>query len=308
LRDFVGRTFILDGSSFDTEESQASLFEPAEKKLDGSYGAIFSERRNQIVSELASESPGSRTGLSKYIANVLYTEPHGAALLSRKGISFDDSELAALKRPLLKLTVNKDICRKYRYWDPFHLQKLNDALPRLDLPSGPFDRDLTSRLSRLLEWFSIVMPEQFEKFVGKQNRSPRRIWVLALYAAQWAREISLPEILDNEYIGDSSDRTEDTISILQNTISYSIPALLGPLYALAHTGNFLLGALEKGAYRPFTVAQINNNVPRETAIRLTEQAEIHGADGDSVESIRIALNSSQLGFWDRVQYKHLFPI
>src|SRR5690606_2702959 len=75
LKDFVGRTFILDGSSFEEDDDQLSLFQPAEKKLDGSYSEVFARNREEIVESL-SVRQSDRSSLAKYIGNVLYTEPN----------------------------------------------------------------------------------------------------------------------------------------------------------------------------------------------------------------------------------------
>lgn len=310
LRDFVGRTFILDGTSFEEAEEQLSLFQPSVKKMDGSYSTVFEKNRKEIVEALTiSSSSNNRNSLAKYIGNVLYTEPDGASRLARKGIHISDSDLIRIKRAQQALTVDKQVCRSHRYWDPFDLQIIHEHRASLEIPASPFVSGAATKLSAALVALTKLLPFEAEHFLGKRNTSnDRKLWVVAKMAIDWANETPLKTLLDNDYTKMSSDNTDASISLLQNTISYGVPALLSPLYAIARPGALMLGAIERGAFQPSSIVQINNNIPRETALALSRKAKHHKIELNNILDVLHFAKNADLSYWDVIQYRHLMDI
>lgn len=306
LRDFVGRTFILDGTSFKEAEDQQSLFEPAQKTLDGSYSEVFKRDRNVIIESLV-DIKSDRGTLAKYIANVLYTDPAGPASLLRKGITLSDLELTSIKKVQSKLDVPHDICKVHRFWDPFDLQKIKNEMRQLELPVAPFTTGAVNKLSAILAKMFSILPDQSQHYV-KTHDAERMALMLSISAIGWANETPLRQLLDNDYARSNSDNTETAISTYQNTVSYGLPALLSPVYALFSPKSILLPAIERGAYQPGAVAQINNNIPRETAIAVMGRAKGEGAVLTNMNEVIAYLKRTKIPYWSAIQYRHVVEV
>jgi hypothetical protein len=306
LRDFVGRTFILDGTSFKESEDQQSLFEPAAKTLDGSYSEVFKRDRNDIVDSLI-DVKGERGTLAKYISNVLYTDPAGAAALLRKGISLSDSELVSIKNVQRRLDVPHEICKTHRFWDPFDLQKIKNEMRQYELPIAPFTTGAANKLEKILTKIFSILPDQAVHYV-KTHDADRMALMLAISAIAWASEKPLRQLLDTEYARSNSDNTEKAISTFQNTVSYGLPALLSPVYALFAPKSILLPAVERGAYQLGAVAQINNNIPRETAIAVMSRAKKDGTNLTNMAEVIAYLKRTKIPYWSAIQYRHVVEV
>ena len=63
---------------------------------------------------------------------------------------------------------------------------------------------------------------------------------------------------------------------VQNVVLYGLSLLLSPLYALYAPKSIILGAIERGVYQPGAMAQVNNNITRETAIAVISRAKREG--------------------------------
>ena len=306
LRDFVGRTFILDGTSFKEAEDQQSLFEPATKKLDGSYSEVFRRDREEIVGSLI-DVMSERGTLAKYIANILYTDPSGAASLLRKGITLSDTELISIKKVQRKLDIPHEICRAHRFWDPFDLQKLKNEMGHYNFPIAPFTTQAANKLEKILIKIFSILPEQAMHYV-KTNDGKRMALMLAISSIGWASEKPLRQLLDTDYARFNADNTEKAISTFQNTVSYGLPALLSPVYALFAPKSILLPAIERGAYQPGAIAQINNNIPRETAIAVMNQAKRQGENLTNMDEVLAYLKKTKISYWSAIQYRHLVEV
>jgi hypothetical protein len=306
LRDFVGRTFILDGTSFKEAADQQSLFEPAAKTLDGSYSEVFKRDRNVIVDSLV-DIKSERGTLAKYIANVLYTDPAGAAALLRKGITLSDLELLSIKKAQSRLDVPHDICRAHRFWDPFDLQKIKNEMRQYDLPVAPFTNGAVNKLGKLLVKMFSILPDQSQHYV-KTHDGERMALMLSISAIGWANETPLRQLLDTEYARSSSDNTEKAISTYQNTVSYGLPALLSPVYSLFAPKSIILPAIERGAYQPGAVAQINNNIPRETAIAVMDRAKKNKENLTNMTEVIAYLKRTKVSYWSAIQYRHVVEV
>lgn len=306
LKDFVGRTFVLDGSAFEAEdEEQLSLFQPAEKKLDGTYSEVFKRNREQIIDSLATQGK-EQSSLAKYIGNIIYTEENATEILSRKGIALTADDFAAIRGRQKILDVDKSVCKSHRYWDPFDLQLIHEKRQLIPVPVSPFEAGASGKLKSALSVMTSLVPQAAEHLLGKSNiATDRKVWVVAINAFEWANETPLHELLDSDYVMSNSDNTDDAISLLQRTISYGLPALLSPLYAMTNPKAMMLGAIERGAYKPGTVVQINNNVPRETAITVSMIAKGRGVVLRDLSDVLSFVKTVNLGYWDKIQFRHL---
>jgi hypothetical protein len=307
LKDFVGRTFILDGTSFKEDDEQQSLFEPATKTLDGSYSEVFKRDREEILDSLV-EPKNKRGTLAKYIANTLYTDPAGAASLLRKGISLSDQELLAIKSAQTKINVPREVCKTHRFWDPFDIQKLKDEMSRFELPSAPFSTGAAKNLEKILIKIFSILPEQSDHYL-KTHEVGRNVPIMfSIGAIDWAGEKPLRELLDTDYARSNGDNTETAISTFQNTISYGLPSLLSPLYSMYSPKSILLGAIERGAYQPGAIAQINNNIPRETAIAVIKRAKKEGLTLTNMSDVLVYLRRTKVPYWSAIQYRHIVDV
>jgi DEAD/DEAH box helicase len=307
LKDFVGRTFIMDGTSFKEAEDQQSLFEPATKTLDGSYSKIFQRTRGEIVDSLI-DVRRDRGTLAKYIANVLYTDPAGAVALLRKGISLSERELIAIKSAQQKINIPREICRTHRFRDPFDLQKIKDEMSNLILPIAPFSPDAVKNLEKILIKIFSILPEQSTHYMKTNEVGRNKPLVLAISAVDWASEKPLSDLLNSDFARESSENTEKVISDFQNIISYGMPSLLSPLYSLFLPKSILLGAIERGAHQQGAIAQINNNIPRETAIAVIKRAKTHGEILNTMTEVLTYLKRTKVDYWSAIQFRHIVAI
>lgn len=306
MRDFVGRTFVLDGTSFE-EEHQASLFDSPSKHLEGTYENIFENHRELIVNSIT-DLDGTRGSLAKYIANVIYTDPSAASTLSRKGISLSDSEFLIIKKAVRKLSVPTDVCKEHRFWDPFDLDKIFQRRFEFSPPKSHFDSDCQPLLQDTIEKLIKIVPERAEHFLGKANLKNPMPGVISTNAAKWANETPLNKLLDTNFARMSNDNTERSISLLQNTISYGLPSLLSPVYATLGIQTLLLASLQRGASRPETLMQLDHNIPRETAILVTNRARKNGRKLSDISDVLQLLKDQKARYWNAIQFRHLIDI
>ncbi len=306
MTDFVGRTFVLDGTSFDIKR-QESLFEAPTKKLDGSYKEMFDSHRKEVVDSI-SEANQERGALARYVANVVYTDNAAGVTLSRKGIVLSDQEFLAVKRSVMRLTVPVEVCRQHRYWDPFDLQKLYEYRNTFALPSSPFEDDCAKSLELVIRGLCRLLPKRAEYFLGKTNMADPMPWIISVNAVNWAKEQPLKELLETDFARENNDNTERAISLLQNTISFGLPSLLSPIYTILGKSSILLPSIERGAVRRETLLQLEHNIPRETAIAVTNRAKKQKYSLQSIASVLEYLKATKVSYWSAVQFRHLIEM
>lgn len=306
LRDFVGRTFILDGTSFEESEVQASLFQPAEKTVEGGYSKVFSENREEIMESLTRDSSSQGgNSLASYIANIVYTEDAAVAMLRRKGVSLSSSEYLAITKKLAGLTVERSVCRKFRYWSPFDLDLIYQQRRRFNLPNVAFAANAGSNICDALSLINAIVPGQWARYLGETSSNEKLVWVLSTLAIRWAKEEPLKSLLSDAYPQVSSDNTDKTISMLQRTIGYGLPAILSPIYAMLQPESPMLASIERGAMKSGTVILLNNNIPRETAIAISLRMERAGVQISEIGDVLRFLKKRKLEYWDAVQFRQL---
>ncbi len=309
LRDFVGRTFILDGTSFEELEVQSSLFKPAEKKIEGNYAKVFEENREEIVYELTSkEDEFSLNSVASYIASAIYTEKLPRQWLARKGITLSVAEIGEVKARMRQLVVDEAVCKRFRYWSPFELNLIAKSADDLLLPGSVFSSGLGERLEELVRKINKIIPLRAKKYLGGKNLAEQVMPIFAANAAKWAKEIPLFDILSNSYSRKSADNTESTINMLQKDVAFGLPSLLGPVYAIKGVDSSLLSFMERGAYSKEVRLLINANVPRETAISTNMKMKQESRPLDDIVDAISFIKAKKLPYWEAVHFKHLVDL
>lgn len=309
LRDFVGRTFILDGTSFEEVEVQSSLFKVAEKKIDGSYSKVFEENRGEIVHSLTSRfDASSQNSVASYIASAIYTEKSPQRWLARKGISLSPTEIGEISRRMSQLVVSKEVCKKFRYWNPFELNLIAQSSADLRIPTSIFSTGLGEQLKELIESIRKIIPDRTKKYLGEKNLASQVIPIFSSNAAKWAKETPLFDILSNKYSRKSADNTESTINMLQKDIAFGLPSLLGPVYAIKEVDSSLLSFMERGAYSNEVRLLINANIPREIAISINKKMRQAGRSLTDISDAIRFIRSTKLPYWEAVHFKHLVDL
>jgi hypothetical protein len=122
------------------------------------------------------------------------------------------------------------------------------------------------------------------------------------------KEQPLKEILRDDYY-DTSDKIDERLNLIQNKISFGLPMLLKPLYDIKLPGNMFLTFMEMGAYRPPTRRMIELNIPRETAIYLSQQyfPDIESNEDNLEYTIITKLKevSYEIDYWRKIQIESL---
>jgi len=254
------------------------------------------------------EATQERGALARYIANVVYTDNAAGATLSRKGIVLSDQEFLTVKRSVMKLTVPVEVCRQHRYWDPFDLQKLYEYRNTFALPNSPFEDDCAKSLELVIKALCRLLPKRAEYFLGKTNLADPMPWIISVNAVNWAKEQPLKELLDTDFARENNDNTERAISLLQNTISFGLPSLLSPIYTILDKSSILLPSIERGAIRRETLLQLEHNIPRETAIAVSNRAKKQKYSLQSIASVLEYLKATKVSHWSAVQFRHLIEM
>ena len=131
LKDFIGRTYVLDESAFSNTEGyeQMNLFDDSTKELPSGYVEKFEEHKKVIEQVVVSKEPVDENlqncgYLISYIRqSVLRYGLDSKDKLKNVGITLSFKQIKKVLLELESLTVPKEVCMKNRYWDPFVLQK-----------------------------------------------------------------------------------------------------------------------------------------------------------------------------------------
>lgn len=308
LKDFVGRTYILDESGFKDEESgQFELFKEASKELQVGYGEAYQHSKVRIIKDI-DNGIGSTDGnreysfLSTYIRQTaLRYGLNSQIFLSRVGIDVTDGELNLVLDSLSKLDIDKAICNQNRYWDPVDLNRLFLNRNKFDLPRSPHDQNTAYRLKSILIFLSQNFPTYYSRYFRvPQAAAADLLLQKCILAENWLKERRLRELLSNKFY-DSSDKIDEAIRDLQNTISYGLPLLLKPIYDIVTPNSMFPRFIEMGAYKPVTRRLIELSVPRETAIYLGEKYAFEDIDNKGRLLSRLRNIRQDLPYWHKVQ-------
>jgi hypothetical protein len=313
LKDFVGRTFILDELSFQEKNSkQLDLFENTSKELQVGYGPKFLENKDRITSDLRNmvgstiENKGY-SYLTTYLRQVVLRYGLSAqTYLARVGIILSDTDLNMILVSLSGLTVTREICSKNRYWDPIDLNNLALRKNRYNIPNSLREFNLSYRLKEILLLMQNEFPAYYERYFSIKNfikpngREVDRILQFCILAEKWLKERPLAEMLSEPYYN-SSEVIDDTISFLQNKISYGLPLLLKPLYDIKEPDSMFTRYIEMGAYLPLTRKFIELGIPRETAIFLNGNFQFENIDDKTAIIEQLRRLRGNLSYWHQVQ-------
>lgn len=203
-----------------------------------------------------------------------------------------------------------------RYWDPF---VLNDIYLKYDgkVPSIPVERGAQNKLSDMLKFLrdNESIKEMYERYIPTQYRVGKNRGVLCHTCIKWAGEKPLREILsDDYYTGDeAADRIENTIKLLQDTVSYNVPLLIKPLVEIKNEKSTIVSCLQAGAHQHHVRKMIEIGVPRELALRLSTEISVdESTDVMSEYEYELLIRNKlqtvvpKLSYWEQIQLKFLW--
>lgn len=309
LKDFVGRTLVLDEDSFLVESGQEDLFPDAGKTVSAGYKDLFSRNRSSVEADLA--TPGvADSGAAKFLATYIRQTllRHGDAAsrrLQEVGIELSGGLVQSARRALSELDVPHDVLLGNRYWDPMDLQDIKDNMAGGVLTSLP-DEPWTASPKVLEDWLKFqlrVAPHYAQRYI--RDVSAERVRTLSISAVEWARERPLNEIIrKRHFTGDVSGKVEQQVTDLQRYVVYGIPALLKPVADLQGSGHGFLAAIESGAFSPVTRLLMDQGLYRETAVHVQRKV-LSGVSGQGESLLRAVAGRlrdvDRLGFWVRRQ-------
>jgi hypothetical protein len=313
LKDFIGRTYILDELSFkENDMKQLELFKDSSKELQVGYGKKYQAHKDKIDKDLA-DNVGSTienqdySFLTTYLRQtVLRYGLFSQIYLGRVGIVLSDAEMGKIFDSLSSLEVSKAICAKNRYWDPIDLNSLYHKRNLFILPSSPGETGLSYRIKSLLLLIKDNFPIYYYKYFGVNNvfRSDGieidRILQSCILSENWLKEKSLAEIFSDRFY-DSSEKIDETINFVQNKISYGLPLLLKPLYDIKEPEGMFTRFIELGAYKPLTRKLIELSIPRETAIYLSNNFQFNNIDNKQELISQLRKIRNNLSYWYKIQ-------
>lgn len=321
LKDFIGRTFVLDESEFANTDGyeQLGLFDDATKELPSGYGERFEEYREDIEEVIRSDRVVDSTMkqygyLVSYIRqSVLRYGMDSQKKMRNVGIKLTQKQVAAIIMKLDTLTVPREICIKNRYWDPLVLQKIFEDYNE-EVPTTPYERGAKTKLIRMLKYMrdtkeTSIMYERYIPF--ELQKGSNRSFLVDL-CMKWANEVTLHDMLSDDRYSDENgaEEIEKTIQILQNVVSFDIPLLLKPIFDIKNPQSIFLSCMQTGAVNEQTKMMIELGIPRETALYLYDRVLKNNLDmskDDLEQEIRDRLkeNFDALPYWVRVQLEFL---
>ncbi len=307
LKDFIGRTFVLEEDSFERSDEQIELFPEIEKQLNSGYGEKYNNFKSEIKQGLEKNTT-LNDGNKEYAFLMTYIRQtvlkHGddsSTRLKAVGIDLEEELLSEVLQITSKLEVSKEVCFKNRYWDPIDLEVLYALSNTVYIPKTVAEQNIENSLLDILTFMQNKFPDYYNKYFGLDTNL---LFTVCISAKEWMKEKPLKEILNSSYF-DSADKVEDRISLLQNKISYGLPMLLKPLYDIKAPDNMFLRFIEIGAYMPITRKMIELNIPRETAIYFNaeffEQTENQLDDIETLIIKRLRKVKDSIDYWRRIQ-------
>jgi hypothetical protein len=278
LKDFIGRTFILDETSFtDEEDPQLDLFKGSEKELTVTYGNKYEKFKEDIREDILGKVGNIKENreyshLTTYLRQVVLKYGiHSQTYLSQVGIKLTDQDLNEIIESLQGLRVDKTICARNRYWDPIDLDNLYTARNTFNLPTMGTRRfsNNADLLKATIEYMRDNFPVYYERFLNIPEVPGYDLLLsLSITADKWVMETSMVDLLSSSHY-DSTERIEEGIEQLEDTISYKLALLIKPVYDIVMPESSYPRFIEMGAYKPLTRALIEMNIPRETALHLS---------------------------------------
>lgn len=318
LKDFVGRTFVLDESGFEglEEYDQMELFEDTTLELPVGYGEVYEEFKDSIHDAIENnrivDIDMQKYGyLVSYIRQTVLRYGNSAKeKMNQVGISLTKEQVAAIIYKLNALNVPKNVCYKNRYWDPLVLNTIYNEVSIKKLPNIPTERGARARLDDMLKFLrdNESTNSMYTRYIPELYRDGRGRSALCSACMDWSCEKPLSEILSGDrYKGDdATEKIDDMIDLLQKYVSFNVPLLLKPIFDMFNPESVFLLCMQTGAYKPFTRRMIEIGIPRETAIFLNSHLFSKSDIKDATEienEIRnvISKNYDSLPYWIKVQ-------
>ena len=153
----------------------------------------------------------------------------------------------------------------------------------------------------------------YEKYIPEHYQRGQARGLLCATCIKWSSEKPLSEILSGPYFdGDNADtHIENTIKLLQDTVSFSVPLLIKPIIEICNEKSSMVACLQAGAYKRSTRKMIEIGVPRELAISLSNTVDFDAPDDmssydyDMFVRGRIKESLPTLRYWEQVQLDFL---
>ncbi len=320
LKDFVGRTFVLDESGFDglDEYDQMDLFEDTTLEIPTGYGEKYEEFKDAIHDAI-DKNRHVDFDMQKYGYLVSYIRQtvlrYGDAAkekMNQVGIPLTKEQVAAMIYKLNTIDVPKEVCYKNRYWDPLVLNTIYNELSVKSLPNIPTERGARARLDDMLKFLrdNPSTNSMYIRYIPEVHRNGSGRSALCSACMDWSCEKPLSEILSGDrYAGDdATENIDKMINLLQQYVSFNVPLLLKPVFDIFKPESVFLLCMQTGAYKPFTRRMIEIGIPRETAIflnsHLFSKLKIDLQNPAEIENeIRnvIFRNYGNLPYWIKVQ-------
>ena len=315
LKDFIGRTFILDQNAFENKEENTILFQDEEKSLKTGYSDIFERYCKKINSNLleniSNEEFNDNIGndfyfLVTYIRRtILQYKEKSYKRLSSVGIKLSKEQiLQILDKLTTSLSIPLEICFRNRYIDPIVLNKIYMDINEFDLPLAIKDNNLANKLFTTVNNIKIKYPKLYNKTLNGKTLPESFFYTVN----NWIKEKKLSEILNSDHF-DNSEKIDQIINTIQKDICFNLVTLLRPFYSIKAPDSKFINNIEVGAYKPITIQLINMNIPREVAIILRDtifKDQEHDdklSDKDVVKIIND--NFNKIDFWNQIQLSHL---
>jgi replicative superfamily II helicase len=308
LKDFVGRTYILDENGFNqTDTKQLELFKDNSKDIKVGYGSKFNQYKDSIIQDIKdgvgnNENNKDYSFLNTYLRQTIIRQgDKSIEYLKDVGIILEKKIFEEFQTAIDSLKVSKDVCSKNRYWDPVDLNKLFLMSSKIELPTDPNDSNLSQKLKQVILFIKENFPIYYDRYFSVKEIDGRDMILSKCFLIdKWIKEKPLIEFFTHSYYSDP-DNIEKDISFIQNKVSYGLPLMMKPLYDIKLPDSLFTRFIEMGAYTPITRKLIDFNIPRETAIYLNKNYTIENIDDRKLMIQQIRRLREILPYWYKIQ-------
>lgn len=323
LKDFVGRTFVMDEDEFSDTDGfeQMDLFDDVTKELPSGYNQRFEEYREEVEDALKNNKPVDST-MKKYGYIISYIRQsvlrygyNSQKRMHDVGIKLTQKQVAAIILKLEEISVPHSICYKNRYWDPLVLDKIYTDFD-YEIPNTPKEKGAKRKIDNMMRFLrdTSETADVYNKYIPSKYRNGQMRSIMINLCFKWSNGNKLYDILqDKWYDGkEGADNIDNTIELLQNTISYNVPLLLKPIYDMKNPDSCFLTCMQLGAFDNVSRSMIEMGVPRETSLYLFESIfkgkdhlKFSKRETDRFIRNTIKDNYDKLPYWTQVQLDFL---
>jgi replicative superfamily II helicase len=308
LKDFVGRTYILDENGFNQSDSnQMELFKDDSKDIKVGYGSKYNQYKNAIFNDItegigSNENNKEYSFLNTYLRQTIIRQGEKSIeYLKSVGIILETKVFKEFQTAINGLEVPKAICSNNRYWDPVDLNRLFIMASEIDIPTDPNVNNLSSKLKEVILFIKEHFPIYYDRYFSVPEVEGRDMILSKCYLIEkWIREKPLFDFFTNSYYDDPANIEKD-ISFIQNKVSYGLPLMIKPLYDIKSPDSLFTRFIEMGAYTPITRKLIDLNIPRETAIFLKKNYPIENIEDRKLMTKQVRELRKELPYWYKIQ-------